>query len=309
MANSLVILQKLIMLFCFIFIGYYGFKRSWITKDGTGSVSKLIVNVFNPALMLSTALCNTQRPSNDIVLQNIILVVVFFSSLILLSPLVARVLLIKKDDHDILTIMMTFGNTGFMGIPLVSSLYGANATIFVAFYVLGFNLLFYSFALYLFRRKAGDNSKFKISDMINTGTIAGVITVLVFLIPADYPELLKTCVAAVGDTCVPLAMIVTGCSLAQVEFSRIFTDWKLYAFTAMRMVLISVAAVFIFRLIPGVFSPVIAGIMVIMYGMPNGSLPVIACEEYRVDGDFCSRAFALTTLLSLVTLPLVTALL
>lgn len=307
MANSLIILQKLIMLFCFIFIGYYGFKRSWITKDGTSSLSKLIVNVFNPALMLSTALCNTDRPSNDLVIQNIILVVVFFSSLIILSPLVARILRIKKDDHDILTIMMTFGNTGFMGIPLVSTLYGANAAIFVAFYVLGFNLLFYSFALYLFRRKAGDQSHFKFTDMVNTGTIAGVATVLIFLIPADYPKIVTDCFSAVGETCVPLAMIVTGCSLAQVEFSRIFTDWKLYAFTAMRMVMVSVIAVCIFRVAPGLVSPMIAGIMVIMYGMPNGSLPVIACEEYGVDGDFCSRAFALTTLLSLVTLPLVTA--
>ncbi len=310
MENSLIILQKLVVLFCFIFVGYYAFKRSWVTKDGSAQVSRLVVNVFNPALVLATAVCNTKRPSVEFLVQNIILMLIFYLGLILVSPIVARILRVEKQNYDIFTIMMTFANTGFMGIPLVASIYGQNSTIYVSFYVLGFNFLFYTYALFLFRKKAGDSSRFSIKDLINPGTVTGLLAILALIFPISYPVIVTDILSSASDFCIALAMLVTGFSLAQVEFSKIFSDLKLYAFTIIRMIIIPMLAVVAFRILPvNMVHTSLAGIMVIMFTMPNGSLPVIACQDYGVDGDLCSRAYALTTLLSIVTIPIITIML
>lgn len=310
MANSLIILQKLVMLFGFIFIGYFAFKKEWLTREGTAQISKLVVLIFNPALMLSTAVCSTERPPANMVISNAILVCVFFGSLLAVSPLCSKLLRIPAKDKDIFPIINSFGNTAFMGIPLVSSLYGDNSTIFVAFYAVGFNLLFYTYALHIYRQDSGEETKFSISDLINAGTVACVLTVIAFLIPIDYPAVVTDCLSSIAGVCVPAAMMVTGCALAQVDLKQIFTDLRLYAFTILRMIIIPIIVIMINKyLLAGLINPVLAGILAIMYAMPNGSLPVIACEEYGIDADFPSRAFALTTLLALVTVPIVTALL
>ena len=83
------------------------------------------------------------------VTENLILVAVFFVVLILLSKIFARIMGLSAAEVNCYRLMMIFPNLGFMGIPLVRSLYGEEAVIFVAFYIVGYNLLVYSYGILL----------------------------------------------------------------------------------------------------------------------------------------------------------------
>ncbi len=83
------------------------------------------------------------------VAENLVLVAVFFLVLILLSRLFTKIMRLEPGEVNSYRLMMIFPNLGFMGIPLVRSLYGEEAVIFVAFYIVGYNLLVYSYGILL----------------------------------------------------------------------------------------------------------------------------------------------------------------
>ena len=127
MSDSLIILEKLVLLFCFMFVGFFCFRRGWLTKQGTSEISNLIVNVFNPLLMISTALSGSGSIPKNLMAQNLILMALFYGLMILLGPVVAKLLRVQGNDRKLVTIMLVFANTAFMGIPLVESLYGSRS--------------------------------------------------------------------------------------------------------------------------------------------------------------------------------------
>ncbi|MDO4383939.1 MAG: AEC family transporter [Eubacteriales bacterium] len=307
MSNSLIILEKLVLLFCFIFVGFFCYRKGWLSKQGSSEISNIIVNIFNPLLMISTALSGSGSVPSSMLIQNLVLMAVFYGLMILLGPVVARLLRVKGHEKKLVTIMLVFANTAFMGIPLVESLYGAEETFYITFYALGFNLLFYTYAIQVFKRMAGDTTPFSFRSLINPGIVCVVIAMVIVLFNIQLPKMAVSCITYVSDACIPLTMIITGCALAQIDLRKVFTDVRLYVFSFFQLLLIPAAAAFIMHRSGGMgFDSTLVGIFILLYGMPNGSMPVIACESYDVDADLCSRGYALTTLLSLFTIPFVT---
>lgn len=92
-------------------------------------------------------------------------------------------------------------------------------------------------------------------------------------------------------------------SLAKMPLIEVFKDIKMYQFTFLKMLVIPVIAAFVVRLFH--LNPVLSGIMVLMFGMPNGSMAVMMAIDYGLDSSICSRGIVLTTLLSIITLPIV----
>ena len=122
MANSLIIVKQLILLFSIMFAGYLSFKQGWVTRKGSSQISSLIVKIFNPALIIATSIGSEYKPSAHLIIMNIILVAAFFGSLILLSPVICRLLRVDEENRVLFRIMFTFCNLGFMGIPLLEVL-------------------------------------------------------------------------------------------------------------------------------------------------------------------------------------------
>lgn len=306
MENSIIILLKLIVLFSFVLVGYISYRKKWVTDRGSAEISKLVVNVFNPALIISTIAGATERPSNHMVLMGSLHVVILFGIMIVLSPLLTRALMVPKEQRILYRIMFIFTNMGFMGIPLAGSMYGNNATFYVALYILMYNLLFYSMGLQMFRKHMYAGSRFEFRQMINPGMMACVAALFFFLTKIEMPATAVDFISYLADACVPLSMLITGFALAHTNLREVFTDVRIYAFTVISMLFIPVAAALFMTNAPFLDpEPVLAGIMVMMFGMPNGAMTVIVPEEYGMDSSVCARAFALTTLVTIVTLPVV----
>lgn len=307
MNNSIIILEKLVLLFCFIFVGFYCFRKKWLSKQGTSELSKVVVNIFNPLLMVATALSGVGTVPKSMLIQDGILTAIFYGLTLILGPIVARLMGVEGEDRKLVTIMLVFANTAFVGIPLVESLYGEEQTFYITFYALGFNLLFYTYAIHVFKKMAGDTTPFSIRSLMNPGLLCVVVALLIVVFEIHLPSFAVTCVTYVSDACIPLTMIITGCALAQCDLKKVFTDVRLYVFALFQLLVVAIAVAFIVRHLGGLgFDSTLLGIFVLLYGMPNGSMPVIACESYDLDADLCSRGYALTTLLSIVTLPVVT---
>ena len=241
--------------------------------------------------------------------MDLILAVVLFAALILISPLFVRILGVKKDERNIYAVMLIFSNLGFMGIPIIEELYGRGAIFYVALYTLVYNILFYTYGIYLFEKEramqTGEKAKitFHWKKMINPGMVACLVALLIFAFQLKAPAPAVSFVEYLGNAAIPLSMIITGVSLAKMPLIEVFKDIKMYQFTFLKMLVIPVIAAFVIRLFH--LDPVISGIMVLMFGMPNGSMAVMMAIDYGLDSSICSRGIVLTTLLSIITLPIV----
>ena len=153
MGNSWIIFQKLLVLFGFMLLGTLGYKRRWISDEGASQISRLIVNIFNPALIITGITSSEGAYSWTSVLMNILLAVILFASLIVISPLFVRILRVKKNVRNMYSVMLIFSNLGFMGIPLIEALYSRTAVFYVGMYTLVFNILFYTYGFYLFEKE------------------------------------------------------------------------------------------------------------------------------------------------------------
>lgn len=309
MQNSWIIFQKLLVLFGFMLIGYLSYKKQWISDQTSTQISGLIVNIFNPALIISGVIGSVGNGNWNLVIMDLILAVILFVSLILISPLFVRILGVEKDERNIYAVMLIFSNLGFMGIPIIEELYGRSAIFYVALYTLVYNILFYTYGIYLFEKErsmqTGKKAKltFQWKKMINPGMIACIVAFVIFTFQLKAPTPAVSFVEYLGNAAIPLSMIITGVSLAKMPIIDVFKDVRMYFFTFLKMIVIPVIAAFVIRWFH--LDPVISGIMVLMFGMPNGSMAVMMAIDYGLDSSICSRGIVLTTLLSIITLPIV----
>ena len=110
MQNSFIIFQKLLVLFGFMFIGYLSYKKEWITDHTESQLSGLVLNIFNPALIISGVVGSSENGNWTMVLINLLLAVILFAILIFISPLFVRILRIPKNERNIYSVMLIFSN-------------------------------------------------------------------------------------------------------------------------------------------------------------------------------------------------------
>lgn len=309
--NIFVVIQQMLVLLVMMLVGFIVFKIDWLDDNSCSRLSKIVINVLNPSLMVYGVLGKEARLESSMLFQTLILVVLYFGVLVLLSGPVASLLRIKKGHYSLYRLMLIFSNVGFMGIPVISSIYGKESMLLIAFYNLGYNLLLYTYGMYLAGKSSlteGDTEVKKEGQwkrLLNPGVAACVLAIIIFVSGVTVPESVCTFFDYVGNAAVPLSMILIGASVAQGGKKEFFLDKKIYAFTAIKMLVIPIVAAFLLRLLP--WPAMVEGVFVLMLAMPVGSIVVMLAAESGADAIECTKGSILTTLLSVLTIPVVAA--
>ena len=304
--NAGIIAKQMLVMFLIMMAGYAAFKKGIVSKEGAGSISSAIINIFNPCLIISGVLNKTITYSTAMVTENLVLVALFFVVLIILSRLFTRFMKLEPGEVNCYRLMMIFPNLGFMGIPLVRSLYGEEAVIFVAFYIVGYNLLVYSYGIMLaMGAEAGDKKALPWKKVFNIGTAACTVAILIFAFHIQVPEVVGTFVDTVGNAAVPLSMMTVGIMVAQSDLKELVTDRKQLMLSFISMLVIPALCIPLMKLLP--IDPVSYGIFILLIAMPVGSVVMMVEKEYgSTDGSISAKSIALTSVLSVITIPVIT---
>ena len=343
-----VVFGQMLVLLAMMLVGYLVYKKGWLDDTSGGRLSKLVVNVFNPILVINGVLGQSSQDGGNKVLQNLGFVLFYFVLIILVSILLPFILRAGRYRKSLYQGMSVFGNLGFMGIPVIKSIFGDKVIIYVAFYILIYNLLIYTYGVFLARRAGkewaagqratggesiavagalmgavdgtiatvGEKNETEKSEhgffrrMINPGVVAALIAVLLFVTGLSVPEPVSTFCDYMGNTTIPLSMILNGVSVAQADLKAVFGEWRMYAFVLLRMIVLPIAVCLLLQrlLRPGVLvDSVVFGVFIIELAMPIGSMIGMLMREEKAEADFCMRAVVLTTLASIVTIPVVCA--
>ncbi|MBP3460665.1 MAG: AEC family transporter [Lachnospiraceae bacterium] len=309
--NTLIVLQQMIVLFAIMMVGYFCYKKSWLDKNAYGKLSKIVVNVMNPMLIINGVINKDAGNDYGKIIQNLILIVVYFVLLICLSFLVVKILKLENSVESLYRLMLVFSNVGFIGIPIISSVYGETSVLYIAFYILGYNFLLYTYGLHLVslsvqgEQKQTGKDSFK--KMFNAGVIACIAAIMIFACRITVPAPVEAFISYMGEPAVPLSMVLIGASMAQQEMKKLFTDLKMYLFLIIRLLIIPMAAALIIRNFA--VDAEIAGVFILMLAMPVGSIVVLLAADQGADETCCTKGSILSTLFSVITIPIVSLLL
>jgi hypothetical protein len=296
-----VVLQQMVIIFLLMMAGYVLYKKEFLKDGASAAFSSLVINVCNPALLIASSFDRDPSITNEKILLSVVAGAVVYGILLLSSVVIPAVLHVEKKCKNHYALMCIFGNTGFIGIPLIQAVLGNGALIYAAIINIFYTLFFYTYGYYL---AGGEDSGFSAKNLLNIGNLSLIVTIVLFLWQPKIPEMLTSTVNYMANATTFLAMTVIGISLARAELKPIFTQPKLYAFVGLRFVLLPVLLSLILRLF--IKDDLMYGVMVLLCAVPVGNMPLMRVEETGGDGTVLSQGIILSTVLAIVTVPLVT---
>lgn len=304
----MILLQQMIVLFLLMCVGFLCYKLKMITDEVSKKLSAIVVNIANPAMVLTGCMSEDKIEGRELLLVAA-LVVIIYVVLVVLAMIIPALLKVDKKSRGVYQAMTIFSNIGFMGYPLVSALYGSGALLYASLFTIPYNILIYTFGVSAMSagEKVSVRESFSLKRVLNVGVIACIITIIVYLLQLPVPGFIKTTTTYLSNLTAPLSMMVIGASLAVIDIKKLFTDGRMLLFSALKLLVIPVIGVLLIRQF--VDNEVICGVCMVMLATPVGSMTAMLAQQYDGDYEMALKGVALTTVLSVITMPVVSMIL
>lgn len=299
-----VIVSQMIILFLILALGYFIFKIKLVDDNFTKQFSALVIKVTMPALLLSSVLDITERqPLRDVLTSFGIAVALFFIVMPIVGFLLAKLFRVKRNSTGLYVFMATFSNVGFMGFPVISALAGEVGLFYAAIYNLVFNVAVFTLGVWLVNHgKDGESSGFDIKLLMSPGVIAALLAIALYSMNIKLPVLLCDTIRSVGSITSPSAMLIIGCTLAKMDVKTVFSDWRLYPWILIKQIVIPILLWIPLAMI--IKNEILLTVTFILFLMPVANNAVLFANTYNGDAELAARSVFLTTLFSLLTVPI-----
>lgn len=296
-----VIVNQLIQLFLMLFLGYFLCKLGIFDRHTNQKMTKLCLNVTTPCLTLSAVLQQTGERNYSIVGLTFAVALMYYALMPLVGWLICKVLRLPQKSRGLYMFMSVFENIGFMGIPLINAIYGSEGVLYAAIFNISFSLASYSYGPLMLSIGTDQKSKVNLKSILSPGTILSVVTVIVYLFNIHFPSILSGVITSVGSITSPMAMMLTGAALALTDIRTVFTDRHVYPFLVVRQLIFPLIIFPLFALV--IKDPVLLGVAFILTIMPCASNSILFAINYKNDESLAARTVFISTLCSLVTIP------
>ena len=296
----MVLLQQMGILFVYMMIGYVACKKEYFDQEFGKKLSWLVVNVANPMLAISAVVNNEEQIAKKDFYVTVLLAICFYAFLLILAQILPRLIGVQNSDIGVYKMMTTFNNIGFMGFPVIAAAYGNGALIYAVPFSIMFNILCYTCGI---QTLCGGGEKGNWKRIINIGTISGIISIVLFFMQIPVPKMICSLSAGLSNLTGPLSMLVIGISIAAMELKDLFTDVKLLKFALIKLLAVPVAAMLLVCQV--IDNRLICEVFLVMMATPAASMCAMLSQQYGGDYELAAKGVALTTILSVVTMPIV----
>lgn len=297
------LLTKLVILFTLMLVGYFCSRKKILGYEFTKSASWLTLNVFMSASIINAVTANAieMRPREVAVILGVSTL-----SLVLMyavSRLLVKLLPFSKDRKSLLELLMSVTNNMFLGLPVAVAIYGDGpAALYMSLSCLPFNALLYTYGISRLQESDGFRPAQFFRSVFSFPLVATLIAIVLLICPIRVPPVAVEFISTLSGATVPVSMLVVGASLGRVSLLDSFREKSLYFVVFERLILMPVIVWAVLSLM-GV-ERVLKGTMVIMAGCATGVAVTALAITYGKDGEYTSKGIMMTTLLSMVTMPL-----
>jgi hypothetical protein len=306
--------SQMVVLFIIMFLGGVARKTRLMNDAFDAKLSTLVMQYALPAMLLSSVLNNTNLPDTDTVLSVLVYSTVIYLVTCTLAYLIVRfcyrgVPRAAKGAHAFL---ISFSNTGFIGFALLNAIFGPDAVLYGAIYNIPYNFFLFSVGM-LFVSRTGssakkaqgfkENARIIVKSLITPAMISCIIAMFLAIFHITDDGIIGTTCELLGNLTIPGAMLLVGSTIAKMPVKHMLTDKWSYVTTALRLICVPLLVFFIGGLF--IQDRYLLAIIVLISATPAASISTMMAITYEGDTLTMARGTFLTTVVSLVTLPLI----
>lgn len=295
------VLQRMIntqtLMFIYMICGVVLRRIGIINAQSRGSFVNLLTNLLLPCMILDSF----NKPLDMDELKGAALVMCVSGAMCFLGYVVGKLIWRGKaaDRQGTLLFGTMFSNAGNAGTPIVSMVFGESGVVYASFFMIPVRILLWTMGVSLYVRGSRREKFTKV--LLNPCVVVVFLGVALMLMPFTLDGVAATAIRSIGDMTGPLAMMIIGASLAE-QNARELLDLDVLLVSLMRLVVMPLIALAALRL-AGVDETLVQ-VTVILLAMPVAYTTAILAERYNANYHFASKCVCLSTLLSLVTVPL-----
>ena len=297
-------LQVMVVLFIIVVLGYALCKLGYMGEDFDRKLSSIVVDVTCPLLILSSVM-GESLPDRTLILPLLGVGFLTYVLLLVFGFFVPRLIAADRDDQGMIGFALMFANVGFIGYPIVSSIFGAKAVFYAA--LLNMPNTFFIFTAGVMLVK-GEYSvrKLNLKLLFSPAMIAAFVAALLVALDVHTPEIVARPVTMVGNITVPAALMIIGSSMARLPLHDIIGSPKVYVASVVRLGVVPLSLYFLFK-VCGV-SYIVNEINTVVIAMPVASFGTMFCMKYGRNPALMTEMTFITTVGSIFTIPLITML-
>lgn len=305
--NFEIVLGQVLILFIIIIVGVIAGKAGIIADGASKKLSELLLYVTSPMMVLGSFFFEYSAEK----LMNGLLVLLVAIGFYFISIFISSILFkgFNEKVKPIMRFSAVFSNAGFMGLPMMKALFGSEGVFLGSFYVVAFNIFVWTFgyAMYGNTKESGGMGRLLKKALLNPSVIAVYAGVVIFIFRIPVPDAVKSAVDYIGDMTMPLSMLIIGALISTAELKSLVNDIRIYYVSAVRLIVMPLLAYGILYL-TGV-PEMILSIVVTALAMPVAATTTIFADLFDKDAVFASKAVTLSTILSIITAPLIVGML
>nr|WP_293532123.1 AEC family transporter [Prevotella sp.] len=297
-------LEVMVVLFIIVILGYVACKLGYMGDKFDKKLSSIVVDITCPLLVLSSVM-GDELPDRTLILP--LLGVGFLTYIILLvfGFWVPRLITKNHDDQGMIGFALMFANVGFIGYPIVSSIFGPHAVFYAA--LLNMPNTFFIFTAGVMLIKGEYSLKqFNPKVLVSPAMLGAFLAAIIVALGIHTPDIIARPVTMVGNITVPAALMIIGSSMAKLPIREIIGSSKVYITALLRLTIVPLSIYFLFKAC-GV-SDLVNNINTVVIAMPVASFGTMFCLKYGRNPSLITETTFITTLGSIITIPLITLL-
>lgn len=290
------LLQQMARMVIFILIGFSLGKGKVITEKTSSAISNLLIYAILPCTILNSFFIERTPETIRVVLYSL-----FGGALAMGATMLISALFLRKDPIE--HFGGTIANTAFMAMPLVNSVLGQGATIYVSGFFFVQTIVMWTYNI-LFMRPKDEKPNYK-SLYASPVSISLILGFLVFFAGLPMPKIISDCAATVAACNSPIAMIMLGIYISKTKFADIFTTPRIYWVSAIRLIIVPIAVILVLFIVPKDMTALRIGIL-IGASAPAAINTAVFPEKAGLNYTYGVKIICLSTIFSIFTLPLMT---
>ena len=317
-------IQQMVMLFVVAIVGYVAAKLGYLDMETKNKLTRLLLNITLPCMIVASVDGLSLEEAGSLVPWAFALSAAQFFLLLACGVLCCALLRVPAHQRREYVFMCLCTNTGFIGIPVVAALYGTESVLFSSIFVMVISAFFYSIGLMVIAPQtdgsdaAGAEAGTKKGrgivaalravpwrSIVNPCMVGCLIALALFFAQVELPDLVVDTLDMIGGITSPVALMLVGVIMANVDLKGVVGELRLYPFILIRQLV--VPAVLYLVLMAIVPSELLVGVFTIMFAMPVGSMASLFVEMNGGDSELVAKGTILSTACSFVCIPALVA--
>ena len=300
MELALISARQVVVFFMLIMVGFFAIKSKALKPEARQHFSSLLVSIVVPCMIVNSYITEF----NAEVFHGIVLAFIH-SFILIMIGLVIAVLAARrmgKENAAIFEFAMIFSNAGYMGFPLIQALFGNEGLLYASSYNTVFNILIWTYG---YARVSGQTDAKKVVNTIvrTPAMIAVVLGLVIYLLQIPVPELIHQPISQIGGLNTPISMMITGMILAGSDLSKVIRDRAVAAVIGIRLFLIPAVCLLIYGFLHISFG-MASEVVLLLEACPCAAISTVFAVQFHYDEEKVAGAVILSTLLSILTLPI-----